>query len=159
MQSFLDSVWARERTKFPRCRHWLDVLISDGAEQTIIQDWCKNVRIPRAFDGRSIFEDIYNTIVEIGRDWPGVTPCENWEARLMFLAFCFADFIELTEWEAVPSKERSKRMGRVAKLARDLASALEETPRPYYPPALELFDKERAVALSGICQSRPQRRS
>jgi hypothetical protein len=149
MQSFLDFFRAKERKYFPRRGHWLDVLTSDGAEQAIIQDWCKNTRIPRRFEGQSIYAGLFDLIFNYRGRPPEVAPCEEWEARIILLArsFTFPFFIELTEWETTPSKERSRHMRRVAKLARDLASALEKVPGQYYQPVLELFDEERAVDI------------
>jgi hypothetical protein len=143
MQSFLDFERTERLKYFPNRGRWLDLLARDNAEQEIIQNWCKSTMIPKKFEGQSTLADILNF-----HEKPlEVAPCEEWEARLIFLADWFTDFQALTEWEIAPMKKRSRSAQRVARLARDLASALEETLRPYYPTALELFDEEQALDI------------
>ncbi len=74
-------------------------------------------------------------------------PCTDWEAELWYLMNQFVRFRPLSEWEKAVKKPRSKHSKRVAKLARKLAKAIEETPAPYYPPVLELFDEDRAADI------------
>lgn len=76
-----------------------------------------------------------------------VAPCQKWEANLILLANVFVEFKELTGWETAPAKYRNQHTWRVIKHARELANALEETPRPLYPTAIELFDEEIAAEI------------
>ncbi|MFO1351761.1 MAG: hypothetical protein U1F68_14255 [Gammaproteobacteria bacterium] len=130
MQSFL----SYERSRYPN--RWLDILASDGGAQTIIKRWCKNPRL-------RIKAELPPSLARAASiDGPlpdGVKPREDWEVRLWFLANHFELYRELSGWETASFDERSAHSKRVARLARDLANALEETPRPHYPPALALL--------------------
>ncbi|MCC8991285.1 MAG: hypothetical protein LM514_01510 [Streptococcus sp.] len=74
-------------------------------------------------------------------------PCTDWEADLLQLVNQFTTFESLKAWEKASGQDRFSHSKRVAKLARDLAKAIEEAPSPYYPPVLELFDEDRAANI------------
>lgn len=75
-------------------------------------------------------------------------PLSVWEKEVWLLKFLKFDcFQEMGDWEKAPKEGRTDHSWRVAKLARELADALEKPLKPYYPPVLALFDNERAVDL------------
>ena len=145
MQSFLEFERVKGRRYPYRHSRWLDLMASDGPEQKTILRWCKNARIPAPVLNPQLTLAFF-MMIRIQRS-DNVLPCEEWEARLWYIALWFGNFQELSEWETAPAEKREGHSLRVAKLARDLANALEEPIRPYYPPALELFDEERAVDI------------
>lgn len=121
-----------------RCREFghyreadaIDLLCSSSPDAVKVQKWLKK----HARKG-------------MGQHMRLLPNCEDWEAELWLLSVKFYDFQPITVWEVASAKERDEHAYRVARLCRELASALEEDIRPYYPPALELFDSERAVDI------------
>ncbi|HSO18368.1 MAG TPA: hypothetical protein VLT88_02855, partial [Desulfosarcina sp.] len=67
-------------------------------------------------------------------------PCEAWEAALFDLAQFFAYNPAVSPWQRAGKDKREAHASRVARLARKLADALEESITPKYPPLLALFD-------------------
>lgn len=114
----------------------LSLLLSDGVEQEKIRAWCK----------RNPHNEMAELNCRLHVPPEGVTPCEGWEASLSWIAFMFS-FSELNSWEIASSEVRIAHGLKVAKAARELASALEEHPRPYYPPVFELFNEDIAVKI------------
>lgn len=55
----------------------------------------------------------------------------------------------LSQWEMASSAARSKHAAAVAKHAKALARLIESEERPYYPPALALFDEDEAAKIAG----------
>ena len=106
--------------------------MKDGAEQNTIRRWCKKER-PAFHYGREY------SIEGVGQ--------EGWEARLTAIGHFFSTFAELSEWEVAAGNKRLAHCVKVGKLARELATALEESVRPYYPPALCFFDEDRIVDI------------
>jgi hypothetical protein len=160
MKSFLE--FKREDTldSFRDQSRWLDLLTAHGAEQEIIQEWCRKYTAKR---------DVLDRLVDglNARRPETVLPCERWEAALYQIAGWFGEFRELSSWEAAPSEQRSAKAEKIAKLARELADELEESPRVDFIsemslstvmginpnlssdnlPVLALFDDERAVDI------------
>jgi len=83
----------------------------------------------------------------LGSIMRSMSECQDWEAELWFLSRQFLHFQPMGVWEKASAEERIKHSMKVANLARRLAVALNEDIRPYYPPALDLFDPERAVDI------------
>lgn len=74
--------------------------------------------------------------------------------KIAFLADKLTSYKEIDAWEGAPMKDRISHSRRVTKLARELAAALDEDIRPTYPPALELFDEERAIDIMRALSSK-----
>lgn len=145
MRSFLDFERESERAYAPRRAIWLELLASDDPEAAVVQDWCRKTGNTKGFPERlTTLAEVYNQNPAYPRD---VSPCKEWEARLICIACWFFDFWELTPWETAPMEQRLNHSLRVATLARELANLLEENPRPLHPTALELFDEEHAVDI------------
>lgn len=138
MTTALERFIAKERAAgYHRNADALGLLLSSSPDAEKIRRWFK--RHARPWMGK-----IYQ---HIGPD------CENWEIELWDLSQQFRYFYPLSAWERASTQERNARAMRVAKLARELAGALEEEPRPYYPIALDLFDPERAVDIIRALES------
>ncbi|MEW8293625.1 MAG: hypothetical protein AB2651_22125 [Candidatus Thiodiazotropha sp.] len=92
---------------------WWRILLSDNPNAKIIREWMKS-----DFHFR-----------------------EEWEVCLFRLSEHFADFNRITKWETASAEIRQRHTKRVSRLANELADALEEEHRPYYPPVVDLVDK------------------
>lgn len=108
----------------------IGLLRSSSPDAAKVQDWLKK-----------------NARKGIGQDMRLLPNCEDWEAELWFLSFRFADFRPMGVWETACGKTRLNHANRVATLCRELADTLDSDIRPYYPPALEFFEPERAVDI------------
>jgi hypothetical protein len=120
---------------------YVEFLIADGFEQETIREWCKR---------QSLQDSKWRKLAELrnAKDLPdNVKPCEPHEYCLWIIAQWFREFRPLSAWEIAPSSDKAAHCLKVAKLARELAEALTETPRPYYPPALQLFDEDQAADI------------
>jgi hypothetical protein len=144
---FLAHYLAEHKASLPHRVRWLEALSGGGAEQEIIKGWCENTPIPFTERGTPYsMAEIYNRYNRHDRP-EEVSPCKEWEARLIQIADMFTDFWELSDWETASKDARLLHGSIVAKLARELANALEEEPRPYYPPVLEFFDEDRSTDI------------
>lgn len=120
----------------------LNLLFDEGVEQKIIREWCKKPTVKNGGNGCQAVLYIFNHGYKLPDE---VLPCEEWEARLFWLAWQFRDFKKLSAWERTSAEQRSKHSKDVAKFARSLAKALEKNPRPDYPPIFELFDDKKVA--------------
>jgi hypothetical protein len=109
----------------------LDLLLSDAEDAQKFRKWLIN---KAARPGR-------------GETGSPATRVKDWEAEVFAVALQFAYFQPLRTWEAASSEKRGAHRDRVARLARELAEALEEDIRPFYPSALELFDEDQALNI------------
>ena len=115
---------------FRRQAETLELLLSSSPEAKKVRVWLKrNAR---------------EWVIEHSEFFRG---CQPWEAELWHLSQLFMDFSLMGKWERASAQERATHSMKVAKLARQLANAIGEEIRPYYPPALEFFDDERAVDI------------
>lgn len=121
-----------------RCREFghyreadtIDLLCSSSPDAAKVQDWLKK----HARKG-------------LGKIMRSMPDCEDWEAELWFLSVGFANFRPMGAWETACAEARLNHANRVATLCRELADTLDSDIRPYYPPALEFFEPERAVDI------------
>ena len=126
---------------YKRGRGWDDDLgklfLSNGVEQKKIIAWCK--KNPR--------EDLAEKLNDRHLNPENVAPCEWWEASLIEVISVYGNTGELSEWRLASTEQRKAHTAKVARLARKLAEALTEQPRPYYPPVLGLFEDKYAQEI------------
>jgi hypothetical protein len=98
-------------------------------------------------DAKKIRAFLRRHAVESPYGLPSPTEPRAWERELLALALKFAAFRPLGEWETATTRERNEHEQRVARLSRELAQALNEAPRPDYPPVFALFGDREARAI------------
>lgn len=143
MKTFLENYREEINNYKLRSRYWLNILSTGGPGQEIIKKWFISAKAGLKHPIQINLADIYSRRETVS----GVARCKEWEARIIWLARIFDGFRELSVWESASAEKRLSHSCKIARLARELANALEEEPRPLYPMALELFDEDQAVKI------------
>jgi hypothetical protein len=113
---------------------WFHVLMI-FPEAGKVREWCECHKL----------HDDY--LLQVLSDSETLNPASPLEEALFRLALKFCLFNELTEWERAWGEDRYDHSQRIAKLVREAAELLESKPALECPPALALFDEERALDI------------
>jgi hypothetical protein len=116
---------------------WFDMLRSSSPDAEKVYEWVD----------RHPLLDYDLNILQVSSDQGTYGPASPCEEALFRLAWRFSQFEDLTEWERTSSEDRNACCLKVAKLVREAAELLESKPGSKHPPALALFEEERALDI------------